>query len=318
MFDDFISGLLKLFLFTFFIDLISIKKYRLKMIKKGIILAGGHGSRLSPLTLSTSKQLLPVYDKPMIYYPLSILMLAGIRDILIIVKKSDKENFKKTLSDGKQFGIKISYLEQKTPKGLPDAFILGKKFINKQKVMLILGDNLFYGRGFGEILNDRVKKSTPTIFLKDVRNPSSFGVAKIINKKITTLIEKPKKFVSNLAISGLYIFDEKVSEFASQLSPSKRGELEIIELIKLYHNKKKLDYQILGRGLMWIDNGQIKDLNSASNFIRSVQELQNVLIGYPEEIAYQKKWINIKQLNFQLNKFKNSEYGLNLKLLLKK
>ena len=282
------------------------------MIKKGIILAGGTGSRLSPLTLSVSKQLLPLYDKPMIYYSLSVLMLANIKDILIIVKKGDLKNFEKLLGNGKNLGIKISFIEQDSPRGLPDAFIIAEKFISKQSVMMILGDNFFYGQGFGSDLFYISQKSKPTIFIKEVDDPENFGVAKIVNKKIIQIKEKPKNKFSKFAITGLYIFDKNVSKYSKKLKPSKRGELEITDLIKVYLKKNNLNHKLLGRGLVWKDSGQIQDLHQVSNFISSIQNLQNILIGSIEEISLIKKWITKHDFKILL-KNKSSSYYESLK-----
>jgi glucose-1-phosphate thymidylyltransferase len=282
------------------------------MIKKGIILAGGNGTRLRPLTYGSSKQLLPVYDKPMIYYPLSVLMLADIRDVLIITKKGDKKTFRKLLGDGKNIGIKITYKEQSNPIGLPDAFRLGKNFIKDKKVMLILGDNFFYGNGLTTVLDISKKYDGCTIFLKEVINPSNFGVAKIKAKKIIKLVEKPKKFLSNNAITGIYIFDEDVVKYTSTLKLSKRNELEIIDLIKIYLKKNKLNYVKLGRGMLWQDNGKIEDLHEASNFVKSLQNLQNILIGSIEEIALKKSWVKKKEFKNVIKKYKGTQYYKNL------
>ena len=234
------------------------------MIKKGIILAGGTGSRMSPLTKAVNKQLLPIYDKPLIFYPLSILMLAKIKDILIIVNKGQLNQFKRIIPDGKNLGIKITYAEQEKPKGLPDAFILGEKFIGKDNVSLILGDNFFYGQNLTSLLLECAKlKDGAKIILHKVQKPELFGVAKVnSNKKVIHIQEKPKKFISDLAISGLYFFDNKVIDYAKKLKPSKRGELEIIDLIMKYKKKNKLSSKMIGRGGAWLDTG------SMENFIK--------------------------------------------------
>ena len=231
------------------------------MIKKGIILAGGHGTRMSPLTKAVNKQLLPIYDKPLIYYPLSVLMLSGIRDILIIVNKGQLYQFKKILPNGNNLGIKISYQEQKYPRGLPDAFQIGKNFIGNSNVALILGDNFFYGQSLTEKLKNCVKlKKGAKVILHPVRNPSAYGVASINKKnKITKIIEKPKKFFSNLAVTGLYFFDNKVVNYTNNLKPSKRKEVEIVDLLNKYKKNNKLTAQFLGRGGAWLDAGSIKD-----------------------------------------------------------
>lgn len=250
------------------------------MIKKGIILAGGKGTRMSPLTKAINKQLLPIYDKPLIYYPLSILMLAKIKDILIIVNKGQLEQYKKIIPDGKKLGIKISYLEQEKPKGLPDAFILGEKFINKKKVAMILGDNFFYGQSLSKILMACVKlKTGAKVILHKVINPENFGVAVIKNKKIKSIKEKPKKFISDLAITGLYFFDYKVVEYAKKLKPSKRNELEIVDLLNKYKKNNKLYAEYIGRGGAWLDTGTIEDFYKTSNFVSAIENQQGFKIA---------------------------------------
>ena len=235
------------------------------MIKKGIILAGGNGTRLYPLTKYITKQLLPIYDKPMIYYPLSILMLSKIKDILIISKKEDQNLFKNLLSDGSHLGLKISYKIQEKPKGLADAFIVGEKFIDKKKVMLILGDNLFYGQGLESILLKASKLQNSSIFAYKVKDPRSYGVVKFDKKlKVISLHEKPKKFISSYAIPGIYIYDKSVSSHAKKLKKSNRGELEITDLNKIYLKKKNLNVKILSRGISWLDAGSPEQLLEAS------------------------------------------------------
>ena len=231
------------------------------MIKKGIILAGGMGTRMSPLTKAVNKQLLPIYDKPLIYYPLSILMLAKIKNILIIVNKGQLNQYKKLFTNYENLGLKLTFIEQSKPKGLPDAFILGEKFINKQNVAMILGDNFFYGQSLSSLLKKCAQlKKGAKIILHNVQNPGSFGVAKINekNKKILKIVEKPKKFISNYAITGLYFFDKNVVNYAKQLKPSKRGELEIIDLINKYKKNNKLSAEFIGRGGAWLDTGSIE------------------------------------------------------------
>ena len=227
------------------------------MINKGIILAGGHGTRMSPLTKAVNKQLLPIYDKPLIFYPLSVLMLAGIKDIMIIVNKGQLSQFKKILPEGKNLGIKIRYAEQKYPKGLPDAFSIGEKFIGKSNVALILGDNFFYGQSLTEKLKECTRlKSGAKMFLHPVSNPSLYGVVKINEKnKILKIVEKPKKYLSNLAITGLYFFDNKVIKYSKSLKLSKRNEVEIVDLLKKYNKKNKLAVEFIGRGGAWLDTG---------------------------------------------------------------
>jgi len=262
------------------------------MIKKGIILAGGMGTRMSPLTKAVNKQLLPIYDKPLIYYPLSILMLAKIKNILIIVNKGQLEQYKKIIPDGKKLGIKITYLEQDKPRGLPDAFILGEKFINKDNIAMILGDNFFYGQSLTNMLLECVKiKKGAKVILHKVINPQNFGVAAVKNNKIQSIKEKPKKFISDLAITGLYFFDNKVVQYAKKLKPSKRKELEIIDLLNKYKKNKQLSAEFIGRGGAWLDTGTIEDFYKTSNFVSSVENRQGFKIACIEEIAFNNKWI---------------------------
>ena len=281
------------------------------MIKKGIILAGGIGSRMSPITKAVNKQLLPLYDKPLFYYPLSILMLAKIKDILIIVNKGQIEQFQKILPNGKNLGIKIQYKEQDKPKGLPDAFVIGESFIKKDPVALILGDNFFYGQSLTEKLIRCAKiKNGAKIFLHPVKNPSLFGVATISNnKKITKIIEKPKKTNSNLAITGLYFFDNKVIKFAKTLKPSKRNEVEIVDLLNKYKINNQLKYELLGRGGAWLDTGSIKNFLNTSNFIASIEERQGFKIGCIEEISYNNKWIKKQHIQNSIKFYGNCEYS---------
>ncbi|MDC1129369.1 sugar phosphate nucleotidyltransferase [Candidatus Pelagibacter sp.] len=286
------------------------------MIKKGIILAGGSGTRLSPLTKAVNKQLLPIYDKPLIFYPLSILMLANIKNILMIVNPGQIDSFKSLLGDGKRFGIKIQYKIQKKPKGLADAFILGKNFINEDNVALILGDNFFYGQS----LTDKLQKSLlhdngARIFLKKVKTPENFGVAKITQNKIEKIIEKPKKFVSNYAITGLYFFDNKVVNYAKKLKPSKRGEIEITDILNIYRNNSKLSYEHIGRGAIWSDAGKIEDMTNVSAFVQSVEKVQSIKIACLEEIALSKKWINKKTILKNIIFYGNCDYSNYLKKL---
>ena len=281
------------------------------MIKKGIILAGGIGSRMSPITKAINKQLLPLYDKPLFYYPLSILMLAKIKDILIIVNKGQIEQFQKILPNGKNLGIKIQYKEQDKPKGLPDAFVIGESFIKKDPVALILGDNFFYGQSLTEKLIRCAKiKNGAKIFLHPVKNPSLFGVATISNnKKITKIIEKPKKTNSNLAITGLYFFDNKVIKFAKTLKPSKRNEVEIVDLLNKYKINNQLKYELLGRGGAWLDTSSIKNFLNTSNFIASIEERQGFKIGCIEEISYNNKWIKKQHIQNSIKFYGNCEYS---------
>ena len=281
------------------------------MIKKGIILAGGMGSRMSPLTKAINKQLLPIYDKPMIFYPLSILMLAKIRDILIIVNKGQLNTYKKLLPDGKNIGINITYLEQEKPAGLPEAFTIGEKFIKKDNVSLILGDNFFYGQSLTLLMKNFSKlKKGAKILLHKVSNPESFGVAKINNKnKVFLIKEKPKNFISNYAITGLYCFDNKVVEYAKKLTVSKRGELEITDLLKKYLKNGKLNAEILGRGSAWLDTGSIENFQKTSNFVYSIQNQQGFKIACIEEIAYLNKWIGNKEINNAIKFYGKCEYS---------
>ena len=289
------------------------------MIKKGIILAGGKGSRMSPLTKSVNKQLLPIYDKPLIFYPLSILMLAKIKDILIIVNKGQLEQYKKLIPNGNNLGIKISYKEQDKPRGLPDAFVLGEQFIKKDKVAMILGDNFFYGQNLTNKLLDCTKiKRGAKIILHSVQKPELFGVAKIDkNNDILSISEKPKKFVSDYAITGLYFFDNKVVEYAKKLRPSKRGEVEIIDLLKMYKNKNELSADFIGRGGAWLDTGSIEDYYKTSAFVQAVENRQGLKIACLEEIALLNRWIGKKEIVKQINFFGNCEYSQYLKKLIK-
>tara|TARA_A100001011_G_scaffold367249_1_gene420502 strand:- start:697 stop:1563 length:867 start_codon:yes stop_codon:yes gene_type:complete len=288
------------------------------MIKKGIILAGGYGTRMSPLTKSVNKQLLPIYDKPLIYYPLSILMLAGIREILIIVNKGQLTQFRKILSDGNRFGVKIKYAEQNYPKGLPDAFILGEKFIGKDNVALILGDNFFYAQSLTKKLKDCVKlKSGCKVFLHPVNKPELYGVATISKtNKVIDLKEKPKKPKSNLAITGLYFFDNKAINFSKSLKPSKRNELEITDLLKKYKKKGTLKAEYLGRGGAWLDTGSIKSFYETSAFVSAIENRQGLKIACIEEIAFNYNWINKKKLIEAIKFYGNCLYSQYLKRLI--
>ena len=287
------------------------------MIKKGIILSGGMGTRMSPLTKAVNKQLLPIYDKPLIFYPLSILMLAKIKDILIIVNKGQLDQYKKILPDGKKLGIKISYVEQVSPKGLPDAFILGEKFIGKSNVSLILGDNFFYGQFLSQKLLDCVKlKNGAKVLLHRVSKPEKYGVAKVKNNKITLIKEKPKKFVSDLAITGLYFFDNKVIKFAKELNPSKRNELEIVDLLNKYKKINKLSADYIGRGGAWLDTGSIEDFYKTSNFVSAIENRQGFKIACLEEIALLNKWIGKKEIKSSIKFYGNCEYSTYLKKLI--
>jgi len=287
------------------------------MIKKGIILAGGTGSRLSPLTKIINKQLLPLYDKPLIFYPLSILMLAGIRDVLIITNPNEDVNFKKILGNGSNFGIKIQYLTQNKPNGLPEAFIIGEKFINKKNVALILGDNFFYGQGFTKRLKQKTKsKSGSTIFTYQVNNPEDYGIVEMKKDKILNIREKPKNSKSNLAITGLYFFDHNVVNISKKLKPSKRKELEIVDLIKEYLKKKKLKIEYMGRGSAWLDTGNAESLFETSQFISNIEKRQGLKIACLEEIALNNKWISKNIIKKQINFYGNCNYSKYLKKLI--
>ena len=289
------------------------------MIKKGIILAGGTGSRMSPLTKAVNKQLLPIYDKPLIYYPLSVLMLSGIREILIIVNKGQINQFKKILPSGENLGIKISYAEQTYPKGLPDAFQIGKNFIGKDGVVLILGDNFFYGQSLTKILKKCLKLNQgATVILHPVKNPSLYGVASINNKnKVVKIIEKPKKFVSNLAITGLYFFDNKVVEYSKNLKPSKRKEIEIVDLLNKYKKNNKLSAKFISRGGAWLDAGSIEDFYNTSSFVSALENRQGLKIACLEEIALNNKWINKKNIFNALKFYGKCAYSQYLLTLIK-
>ena len=290
------------------------------MIKKGIILAGGFGKRMSPLTKAVNKQLLPIYDKPLIFYPLSILMLAKIKDILIIVNKGKIDQFKKVLPIKNNLGIKISYLEQKHPKGLPDAFVVGKNFIGKNSVALILGDNFFYGQALTPILKKCVKlKSGATVLLHKVKDPSSYAVAKVNErKKITKIVEKPKKPFSKHVVTGLYFFDNKVVDYSKKLKPSKRRETEIVDLLNKYKKNKKLTAEFLGRGGAWLDAGSMEDFYKTSAFVSTLEDRQGVKIACLEEIAYNYKWINKNKIKNAIKFYGNCDYSNYLKNFLKK
>ncbi len=287
------------------------------MIKKGIILSGGMGTRMSPLTKAVNKQLLPIYDKPLIFYPLSILMLAGIKNILIIVNQGQLNQYKKILPDGNNLGIKITYAEQRKPKGLPDAFILGEKFIGKENVALILGDNFFYGQNLTKQLLSFVKlKNGAKIILHKVNKPELYGVAKIDKRnRVINIKEKPKKFLSNLAITGLYFFDNNVVDYAKKLKPSKRKELEIVDLINKYKKNKKLAADLIGRGGAWLDSGSIEDFYKTSSFVSAIENRQGFKIACLEEIALNNKWISKKQIKSAIRFYGNCEYSNYLKKL---
>ena len=290
------------------------------MIRKGIVLAGGKGTRMSPLTKAVNKQLLPIYDKPLIFYPLSILMLAKIRDILIIVNKGQLSQYKKIIPNGDNLGIKINFIEQEKPVGLPDAFILGENFIGKSNVALILGDNFFYGQNLSEkLINCSKLKNGSKIFLHKVPKPELFGVAKtnFSSKRIIKIVEKPKKYVSDHAITGLYFFDNDVIKYSKQLKPSRRGELEITDLLKRYLKKSKLNAEFIGRGGAWLDTGSIEDYYKTSAFVQAIENRQGLKIACLEEIAFLNKWIKKDKIIKQIKFYGNCEYSNYLKKILK-
>lgn len=285
---------------------------------KGIILAGGSGTRLYPLTMVTSKQLLPVYDKPMVYYPLSTLMLAGIKDILIISTPQDLPNFEKLLGDGSHFGIHLSYQVQPSPDGLAQAFILGEEFIGEDSCAMVLGDNIFYGNGFSKILKEAVenaeKNHRASVFGYYVEDPERFGVVEFDDKgKVISVEEKPQNPRSNYAITGLYFYDNRVVEYAKQMKPSARGELEITDLNRVFLEQGDLDVKLLGRGYAWLDTGTMDSLVDAADFVRMVEKRQGIKISAIEEIAYKNGWIDQKMLLESAKLYGKSTYGQHLK-----
>lgn len=284
---------------------------------KGIILAGGSGTRLYPLTRVTSKQLLPIYDKPMIYYPLSTLMLAGIRDILIISTPTDTPRFKELMGDGSQFGLDLSYAVQESPDGLAQAFLIGEEFIGDEPCAMVLGDNIFYGGYFTKHLADAVKNAEEgmsTVFGYFVKDPERFGVVEFDHDmNVLSLEEKPKEPKSNYAVTGLYFYGRGVSEMAKKVKPSPRGELEITDLNKLYLEANKLKVQILGRGFAWLDTGTVDSLMEAASFVQTIQNQQSVVVSAPEEIAYRKKWISKEALLKSAEIYGKSPYGEHLR-----
>ena len=287
------------------------------MIKKGIILAGGMGTRMSPLTKAVNKQLLPIYDKPLIFYPLSVLMLAGIKDILIIVNKGQLFQFRKILPEKNNLGIKISYREQNKPNGLPDAFIIGEKFIGKDNIALILGDNFFYGQSLTKKLKECTKLTNGArVFLHPVKNPNLYGVA-TVNKqnKIIKITEKPKKTISNLAVTGLYFFDNSVVKISKALKPSGRKELEITDVLNKFRQKNKLKAEYIGRGGTWLDTGSINDFYSTSNFVSTLENRQGLKIACVEEIAFNNKWINKSDIQKAIKFYGNCSYSNYLKTI---
>ena len=279
---------------------------------KGIVLAGGSGTRLYPSTIGISKQLLPIYDKPMIYYPISVLMLAGIREILIISTPQDLPNFEKLLGTGEQFGLKFSYKVQPRPDGLAQAFILGEEFIGNDSVALVLGDNIFYGQGFSAMLKSAVENSDSgyaTVFGYQVKDPQRFGVVEFDKDgKVLSLEEKPEHPKSNYAVTGLYFYDNKVVEYANSLKPSKRGELEITDLNKIYLEKDRLNVALLGRGFAWLDTGTHKSLLQAGQYVQTIEENQGIKIACLEEVAYRMGFLTKNQVVANVHRFNNNEY----------
>lgn len=284
---------------------------------KGIILAGGAGTRLYPLTMVTSKQLLPVYDKPMVYYPLSTLMLAGIRDILLISTSEDTPRFKELLGDGSQFGVHLSYAVQPSPDGLAQAFLIGEEFIGDDSCAMVLGDNIFYGNGLSKMLREAVvnaEQGRATIFGYYVSDPERFGIVEFDeNGKVISVEEKPKNPKSNYCITGLYFYDRRVVEMAKQVKPSARGELEITTLNDLYLQDNTLDVKLLSRGFAWLDTGTMETLLDAANFVRTIEQRQSLMISAPEEIAYKNQWIDNATLLESAKRYGKSPYGEHLK-----
>lgn len=277
--------------------------------RKGLILSGGNGSRLYPITLGVSKQLLPIFDKPMIYYPLSVLMLAGINEIAIIVRPEDKEQYERLLGDGLQWGISLTYIEQPSSDGLAQAFILAEDFLDGSASTLVLGDNLFFGHGLPELLSAANTRDGASIFAYQVSNPQSYGVVSFEEGVVTSIEEKPNHPASDFAITGLYFFDSQAPIFAKKVKPSKRGELEITSLLEIYMDKNSLNVELMGRGFTWLDTGTCSSLLEASNFVRTIEERQGLQVSNLEEIAFRQGWISKEFLEGQAKKFSQNSYG---------
>lgn len=291
---------------------------RYSIVMKGIVLAGGTGSRLWPITLATSKQLLPIYNKPLIYYPISVLMQAGIREILIITSPVDQKSFRALLGDGSAFGLKFSYLVQEKPEGIAQSFRIAKEFISEEEVALILGDNLFYGAGLNQILQEGLSRKGARVFTYQVSNPVEYGVLNLDeNDEPISVEEKPTNPKSNLAITGLYFFDKKVVEYAQEITPSKRGELEITDIMQIYIKEKNLEFVRLPAGVAWLDTGSPNSLSDASQFVRVLEERTGKKIACLEEIAYENGWLNTAELKSRVDFYARSNYGEYLSTILK-
>lgn len=286
---------------------------------KGIVLAGGAGTRLYPITIPITKQLLPIYDKPMIYYPISVLMLSGVREILIISTPSDLPLYKKLLGDGSSYGLKLSYAEQPKPEGLAQAFIIGENFIGKSNVCLVLGDNIFFGQGLTQILEKaKLRKNGATVFGYHVNDPERYGVVSFDKGKVLSIEEKPKKPKSNYAVAGLYFYDNEVIDIAKKIKPSKRGELEITDVNNTYLKNKSLNVEILGRGISWLDTGTFNTLIEAGSLVQTIEKRQGLKIACLEEISFKNGWMSVSDIKKKVKIFKNSSYGLYLKNLIEK